>query len=293
MITLEKVLQNGPKMVVFAATYKCNFKCKHCPQPELTYFPKDLNLEKIENSLEEMKEINWAPEKFQFHFFGESLLNKNLPKLISITKQYFPDSIAFLSTNGSYPLQNVLSAGLNELVISIDGSQKETYEQRRIGGEFENVIKIAEDALKLQERGQITIQILRYDVKDFTILKNRFKPLLQKNDIIWAKAIGSWAGRIEKFKKYETEWMGQHCPHIGRTFVLDGDGDSTICCIDIDRKLSIGTQENNNSLKDIWNSKKHKQIISDFIDNNHDKYEPCKTCCYRAEDPFEYAYVQD
>jgi radical SAM protein with 4Fe4S-binding SPASM domain len=292
MLTLENVLNEGPKMVVFAVTYKCNFKCKHCPQPELKYFPRDLNYEKIEKSLIEMKRENWNPEKFQFHFFGESLLNKNLPKLIKLTKSYFPNSITFLSTNGSYPLEEVLEAGLDQLVISIDGSQKETYEKRRIGGKFENVIDITERALKLNNRGQIIIQILRYDDSDFCALRDRFQPLLKPFDIIWGKAIGSWAGRIEEFSKYETEWMGQHCNHIGRTLVLDGDGNTTICCLDIDRKLSIGNQDKI-SLGIIWKSEKHKQIIKSFINNKHDQFEPCKTCYYRPEDPFAYYYMKE
>jgi len=98
-----------------------------------------------------------TPERFNFHMnplyntafllrmfgTGESLLNKQFPKMIEHTKG--KEIFSLLSTNLSLKLSDrqideLLQCGLGIMAISIDGASSQTYSQYRRGGDYHLVI---------------------------------------------------------------------------------------------------------------------------------------------------------
>jgi len=77
-----------------------------------------------------------------FYNWGEPLLNPCVESLISRAAQR--GIVCSLSTNLSLPLDDarirrLVSSGLHELIVSLDGATKETYGQYRKGGDFDLV----------------------------------------------------------------------------------------------------------------------------------------------------------
>jgi radical SAM protein with 4Fe4S-binding SPASM domain len=77
------------------------------------------------------------------YFQGEPLLNTHLPEMIAYAEKMHIYTV--LSTNGQQldtaMAENLVKAGLSRIIISLDGATRESYEQYRRGGRFEQVLE--------------------------------------------------------------------------------------------------------------------------------------------------------
>lgn len=75
--------------------------------------------------------------------WGEPLFNKQVYDMIR--HAYKHHIITSVSTNFNYfsekSAEALISSGLDFLILSIDGASQETYEQYRVGGDFQKVIQ--------------------------------------------------------------------------------------------------------------------------------------------------------
>ncbi len=137
--------KNRLKIRPFAVSiesYKgCNLQCPGC---ELG--ANILNRKNGGISLNDYKMvINQLPKTvfhINLHFQGEPILNKHLPEMIAyaVNKNLF---VSF-STNAlllTKDLTNeIISSGLQHIIISVDGYNQQTYEKYRKGGNFDTLI---------------------------------------------------------------------------------------------------------------------------------------------------------
>ena len=86
--------------------------------------------------LAEIKETAWV---VQFYFQGEPLLNKDLPLMIKEAHDAGLYTIVSTNAQAMTPsLANALvTAGLNRIIISMDGLTQETYSAYRVGGSLD------------------------------------------------------------------------------------------------------------------------------------------------------------
>ena len=86
----------------------------------------------------------YTPYSIKLNWRGEPLLHKQLPYLIRIAKDRGVHEVS-LNTNGQLLTkdiaQRLANAGLDWLIISVDGVYKDTYESIRIGGDFNLLIQ--------------------------------------------------------------------------------------------------------------------------------------------------------
>lgn len=269
---------NSPELVAFAITYRCNLACRHCIQPTLNEKPRDMSLRLYGSLIDEICRLGWRPHKLQFHHFGESLMHRDLPTMIRIAKDRLPGAFTYIHTNGHFPLQPILSEGIDEVVLCLDGADASSYEVRRCSGKFETVVANLKEALVFEGRGRVVVQILEYDTADFAKVVDKFGPLLKKNDQIVMRKLGTWNGRVQ-VPTDEFIWRGQLCREIGRTLVIDGEGRCTPCCVDMNMSLMIGTLNSDvTNLDEIWHSEANEALIKAFRENRHSSYPLCARC---------------
>src|SRR6185369_4748124 len=74
------------------------------------------------------------------HLWGEPTLHKNLPEMIKRTKKYTKVNLA---THGLFVTEENVKdlAEADDISVSIDGADQETYEKYRIGGKFDKAIE--------------------------------------------------------------------------------------------------------------------------------------------------------
>ncbi len=116
----------------------CNFKCNFCfhsiDAKELK--KSDFNPGVMDYELFKIiiQQINEFPEKIKcvgLAGIGEPLLNKRLPAMIQLTKEYNVADKVVVTTNGSLLKQkftdSLVNAGLDEIIISIEALNNKKY----------------------------------------------------------------------------------------------------------------------------------------------------------------------
>ncbi|HVA97308.1 MAG TPA: radical SAM protein, partial [Bacteroidia bacterium] len=139
----KKVHHHGmPISISIEPTTSCNLRCPECPSGKRE-FTRPIGM--LEKSFFQ-KVINELENKLLylvFYFQGEPYLN---PQFLEMVK-YASDKKIYTatSTNAHYlnseNAKKTVESGLDRLIISIDGTTQETYQQYRIGGNLEKVLE--------------------------------------------------------------------------------------------------------------------------------------------------------
>jgi MoaA/NifB/PqqE/SkfB family radical SAM enzyme len=176
----------------------CQLRCPLCPTGVENEARKNGNpvnfrnrsfmtVEMFDSLLGELKEYLFL---IMFYNWGEPLLNKDVPKMISKAKKH--DIYAEMHSNLSLPLseefiQELLESGIDEIAASIDGFSAGSYQTYRRGGDFELANSNIERLARMRDR------------------------LGLKTNIIWNFLVFS-------FNEHEVELARAHCESVGITF---------------------------------------------------------------------------
>ena len=132
----------------------CNLRCISCPrgnvaeQPPVGYLTAknyQLVLDKLLTELPFLGSI-------QFYAWGEPLLNKELPRIVEMTKE--AGVLSALSSNINAPkgYEALIKAKLDWLKISCSGFSPETYELTHTGGKWKRFLKNLNQIVELREK---------------------------------------------------------------------------------------------------------------------------------------------
>ena len=132
-----------PHILTIEPTNVCNLRCPYCftgageVGREVSMMPMEL-YERILNELGDylfyLELCNW----------GEPLLNKNLPEMLSAASS--KGISTGISTNFSVPFdatkaEALVASGLTRLGVSLDGARQESYEKYRVRGNLERILQ--------------------------------------------------------------------------------------------------------------------------------------------------------
>lgn len=119
---------------------RCTLSCKACATREERLAldpPSHMKPEVFSKILGKLMESGISVKTFDFSGHGEPTSNPDLWELVRIARESFPLSHIYLITNSNEDFREEhLSAGLNEIQFSIDGTNQTSYEKYRIGGDF-------------------------------------------------------------------------------------------------------------------------------------------------------------
>ena len=301
MNLLESVPLRGPLTVHIEPTNICNFKCTFCPESFSNYKEKSgglfqLSLENFNHIANELKTL---PKLKQLNFFmmGEPLVNKNISKIISQSKEMDLSEWYMVSTNGSLltkeKFKDLCDSGLDYLRVSIFGSNEQIHSKTtqskiklsRVKENLVNFQKFKKDngyekprtMAKMIDTGQNeeNDEFLKTftGVGDETLIE----PLTNWND----PEEGNLAQKDHDYllstdhykKKKET------CPFVFYSLVIHSDLKVSVCCVDWEKKTLIGDLKNE-TLKDIWNGEKLREIQLLHINKRKNEIDGCKNCTY-------------
>jgi organic radical activating enzyme len=140
---LKTVLRSSPAKLCIEATSACNLACPHCftGAGEVGRPGATLSLAFYRQLLAELGDRLW---QIEFHNWGEPLLNKQLVTMIAEATARGISTV--FCTNFSVPFdaahaEALVGAGLKLLGVSIDGSRQEIYEQYRVHGKLDLVLR--------------------------------------------------------------------------------------------------------------------------------------------------------
>lgn len=280
---LQKPVQWGyPFSISFEPTTSCNLRCPECPSG-LRAFTRPIGMldkDFFTNSIEELhKEMMYLI----FYFQGEPYLNPNfldMVKFASDKKIY-----TATSTNAHYlndaNAKRTIESGLDRLIISIDGTTQEVYEQYRIGGNLEKVLEGARNIVKWKKElksktpyvffqflvvkpNEHQIEDIKKLAKEIGVDDVRFKTAQIYDYENGNRLIPS----IEKYSRYKKNEQGKyeiknaldnHCWKLWHACVISWDGIVVPCCFDKDADYRLGDLKQD-SFKKIWHSDSYKKF---------------------------------
>lgn len=121
----------------------CNLHCPECPVGQRTTVREDARLFQFELFQKLIDEQKRTLFHVILYFQGEPLINKKLPDFIN----YAHKARIYTSISTNAQLLNkknakeLILAGLDKIIVSVDGATQEVYEQYRVGGKLQKVIE--------------------------------------------------------------------------------------------------------------------------------------------------------
>ena len=138
-----------PSSISIEPTTACNLGCPECPSG-LKQFTRATGNLKFDLNKKIIDELGTYLSFINFYFQGEPFINPSFLKLVN----YASNSGIYTgtSTNAHFITEEVakktIESGLDRLIISIDGTTQEVYEQYRIHGRLEKVLEGTRNIVK-------------------------------------------------------------------------------------------------------------------------------------------------
>lgn len=298
---LQKPIQWGyPISVSFEPTTSCNLRCPECPSG-LRSFTRPTGMLQKDFFRETIDDIHQHLLYLIFYFQGEPYLN---PEFLDMVKYASSKNIyTATSTNAHYITDEVakktVESGLDRLIISIDGTTQEVYQQYRVGGNLNKVIEGAKKIVKWRNELNSKTPFIFFQ---FLVVKPNEHQLEEIKQL--AKEIGVDEVRFktaqvydyetdpnqlipnnEKYSRYKKDKDGKYkpknklvnrCWKLWHANVITWDGLVVPCCFDKDAMHQLGNIKNE-SFKNIWNNNNYKQFRSELM-KSRKNIDICSNC---------------
>ena len=207
------------------------------------------------------------------------------------------------STNAHYLTDDVarktVESGLDRLIISIDGTTQEVYQQYRVGGKLEKVIEGAKNIVKWKKQlksktpfvffqflvvkpNEHQVEEIKKLAKDAGVDEVRFKTA-QVYD--YENDPNQLIPQNEKYSRYTKDKNGKyvsknklanHCWKLWQANVITWDGLVVPCCFDKDATHQLGNLKNQ-SFREIWHNDNYKNFRKDIM-TSRKNIDICANC---------------
>jgi radical SAM protein with 4Fe4S-binding SPASM domain len=296
-----KSIQWGlPISVSFEPTTSCNLRCPECPSG-LRAFTRPTGMLRKDFFTETIDQLAPHLTYLVFYFQGEPYLNPeflNMVKYASNKKIY-----TATSTNAHYlnddNAKKTVESGLDRLIISIDGTTQETYQQYRVGGQLNKVLQGAKNIVKwkkeLQSKKPFVIfqfLVVRHNEHQVEEVRKLAKEI--GVDDVWFKTAQVYdyendpnqlIPQNEKFSRYKKDGNGKnvfkgnnanHCWRLWHDPVITWDGSVVPCCFDKDAVHKLGSLRDQ-PFKELWHNKEYKHFRSQVL-HSRKNIDICANC---------------
>jgi radical SAM protein with 4Fe4S-binding SPASM domain len=288
-----------PMSISFEPTTSCNLRCPECPSG-LRSFTRPTGMLDPEFFKKQIDEIHKDLLYLIFYFQGEPYLHKNFLELVKYasTKRIYTAT----STNAHYlnddNAKKTVESGLDRLIISIDGTTQEVYEQYRKGGKLEKVIEGTRNIIRWKKALKSRTP---HVIFQFLVVKpneHQIEEVIQLAEETGVDEVAFKTAQIydyehgnplipslDKYSRYEKSADGKyriknkllnHCWKMWHSCVITWDGMVVPCCFDKDAWHKMGNL-NNHSLKEIWNNGEYRQFRASVL-RSRSEIEMCRNC---------------
>lgn len=298
---IGKPVQWGlPVSISFEPTTSCNLRCPECPSG-LRQFTRPTGMLKKDFFTETIDAIHQHLLYLIFYFQGEPYLN---PDFLDMVKYASSKGIyTATSTNAHYlteeAARKTVESGLDRLIISIDGTTQDVYQQYRVGGNLEKVLEGTRNIVKWRkqlnskkpfiffqflvvkpnehqveeikklsrEMGVDEVRFKTAQVYEFEHDPNGLVPVTDKYSRYKKNADGTYTAKNK---------LANHCWKLWHANVITWDGLVVPCCFDKDAMHQLGNLRNE-SFKSVWNNPNYKQFRKELMKSRRN-IDICSNC---------------
>lgn len=295
----KPIILHRPFTLSFEPTTQCNLGCPECPSGLKSFTRNTGNalLEDYEVIIQKMKKDLIF---LYLYFQGEPFIHKGFTEMISIAKRHRLFTIT--STNAHYltksKCEETILSGLDRLLISIDGTTQEVYEQYRKEGTLTKVIEGTKNMVEAKKRlgksnPELIFQMLvvkpnEHQIEEVYKLANDIgvdKVILKTAQIYDFENGNDLIPSIDKYARYKQNSDGKwriknelknQCWKLWHSAVSTWDGNMIPCCFDKDAKYKMGNLIASD-LNSIWRNEKY-QAFRRAILHSRKNIDICQNC---------------
>jgi len=195
--------------------------------------------------------------------------------------------------------RKTIESGLDRLIISLDGTTQETYEQYRRNGQMDKVLEGTRNIIKWRKAlnsktPMVVFQFLVVRPNEHQV--DEVKQLAREMglDDVWFKTAQIYDYQhdpnqlipsTDQFSRYRKDAIGHtvpknkmpnHCWKMWHSNVIAWDGKVVPCCFDKDAQHIIG-EMSTKGMKEIWESKKYNEFRADLM-RGRKNIDICSNC---------------
>lgn len=289
-----------PISISFEPTTSCNLRCPECPSG-LRAFTRPTGMLQQDFFRSTIDQLHRDLFYLVFYFQGEPYLNPGFLEMVQYAGQ--KGIYTATSTNAHYltseNARKTVESGLDRLIISIDGTTQEVYEQYRIGGKLEKVLEGARNIVRWKKELQsrtpfIIFQFLVVKPNEHQIREVRALAREIGVDDVWLKTaqVYDYANdpnqlipTIDKYSRYRKNPEGafefrnalqNHCWRAWHATVITWDGLVVPCCFDKDAQHRLGDLKGK-SFKEIWQHADYRNFRAKLLESRSN-IDICANC---------------
>lgn len=303
LLTGRVIHAGSPPAVSIEPTNACNLHCPECPSG-LRELTRPRGMMSMEGFIKTIDQLLPHLSYLTLYFQGEPYMNPLFFDMVRYarSKKVFVST----STNGHFlneeNARKTVASGLNTLIVSVDGTDQQAYEQYRIGGKFDTVIAgiaalvTAKSSLRVQHP-RIILQFLvlksnQHQIKEIKRLGNALG--VDKVELKTAQFYDYANGNplmpdISEYSRYRTvsgdapspkfipkNSMPNRCFRMWSSCVVTWDLKVVPCCYDKDANHEMGDLSVS-TFRDIWRSNIYNKFRKKIL-SNRKSVEMCKNC---------------
>ncbi len=295
-----KPIQWGlPISLAIEPTTACNLGCPECPSGLKKFSRPTGNLKGhfFRNSIDQLSKYSTY---LTFYFQGEPYINPDFLEMV----KYAVDKGMYTSTSTNAHFltpemaEKTISSGLQRILISIDGTTQEVYEQYRIHGSLNKVLEGTKNLVEARKKAKsstphIIFQFLvvkpnEHQVDEVKILAKELgvDEVRYKTAQVYEFESGNpLIPENQKYSRYQKLKNGSyqlknklvnHCWRLWNSCVITWDGKVVPCCFDKDASHPMGTLATDNFLK-IWHNENYTKFRASLLKSRKD-IDICANC---------------
>jgi radical SAM protein with 4Fe4S-binding SPASM domain len=289
-----------PISISVEPTTSCNLRCPECPSG-LRAFTRPTGMLKKDFFSETIDQLSADLLYLVFYFQGEPYLNPSFLDMVryASSKRIYTAT----STNAHYlndeNARKTIESGLDRLIISIDGTTQDVYQQYRVGGNLNKVLEGTKNLVNWKKKlnsktphiifqflvvrpNEHQIEEVRKLGEHYGVDEVRFKTA-QVYDYV--KDPNKLIPAADKFSRYHKNKDGDyqlknslsnHCWRLWHSTVITWDGLVVPCCFDKDAINKLGNLKGQ-TFREVWHNKEYISFRKKIL-NGRKNIGICSNC---------------
>ena len=276
-----------PRFFEIETVHSCNARCQMCTINDWETKRKPITKELFDKIADEIIANADQVKRVSLYRDGEPLLDKHLPDRISKLKEggvsdvTIATNVSLLNEKNS---KNLLDAGLDIIILSIDSLKKQVHESIRKGLHFEEVMDNAHRFISLRNRynkkTRIWVRMVRQDSNknEWKEYKEYWEKRLSDTDRVYFHDVFNWGDQLTNFKPVSSTYEIQlPCVALWSLMVIFSDGTVPLCNIDYKGLFKLG-DINKQSIAEVWESSRLNGNRKMHLNDEKGAIKICRRC---------------
>lgn len=288
-----------PSTLTIEPTNICNLRCPLCTtgSGDMDRANGKMSLETFQNIIDKMGDDLFF---LLLYHQGEPYINKHFLKFVELAKS--KNIYTTTSTNAHYFSDEIINAtidaGLDSMIISLDGITQDVYEKYRVKGKVDKVLEGTARFMEIKRERKkkyplIALQFLvmkqnEHQLEEVKKLAKNIgvdRLLIKNIEVHNAAEAKEWLPTDEKYRRYKFDGKNlvvkhqsrKSCPRVWSSTLINWDGSVVPCCFDKNGDHELGNINSDNGILDIWHGKPYKNFRKKLV-TNRDSIDICRNC---------------